>query len=282
MKILDSRADLQEYLAGVRGDGKSLGFVPTMGFLHEGHLSLIRQAAKSHDIVAVSVFVNPLQFNADEDLQAYPRDLTRDGQLAQAAGCSVLFVPSVAEMYPAGKPPTAVNVGRIASIAEGRYRPGHFAGVATVCAELFKLVRPDVAYFGQKDAQQIAVVRQMSAQAGLGVNIVSCPTVREPDGLAMSSRNALLTPAQRRAAPILFKGLTACATASAGGQTSARRLKEVVENTVAEETAVQLQYIEILDPESFEPLDPVDRPAIATLAAFAGQVRLIDNLLLAT
>ena len=222
MKTVATIADLRALLDGERAAGRTVGFVPTMGYLHDGHASLMRAARRDTDVVVASVFVNPLQFGAGEDLDAYPRDLERDTAIAAEAGVDVLFVPSVEEMYP--RPVlTTVSVAEVSAPLEGAARPTHFAGVATVVAKLFAIVGPCRAYFGAKDFQQVAVVRRMAADLSLAVEVVACPTLREPDGLAMSSRNIYLTPAERAAAPVVHAALRSGAAAIGAG--SATRLR---------------------------------------------------------
>jgi pantoate--beta-alanine ligase len=260
-----------------RRAGRTIGLVPTMGSLHDGHRSLIRRARRENDRVVLSIFVNPLQFGPSEDFERYPRDLEGDLRLAAAEGVDYVFSPQARDLYPRGDPHTRVHVGRIGKVVEGAFRPGHFDGVATVCLKLFNLTRPHRAYFGRKDAQQLAVIRQMVADLDVDVEIVPCPTVRETDGLAMSSRNAYLDPASRAAAPVLARALAAAREAGAAGERSAARLQALVEEIVASEPGLRLQYVAVVDPASFEPVDTVEGGATVALAAFAGTTRLIDN-----
>jgi pantoate--beta-alanine ligase len=257
--------------------GRTIGLVPTMGFLHEGHLSLIRRARRDNDRVVLTIFVNPLQFGPSEDFERYPRDLEGDLRLAAEGGVDYVFSPPVEDLYPRGDPATRIDVGRIGEVVEGALRPGHFGGVATVCLKLFNLTRPHRAYFGRKDAQQLAVIRQMVADLDVPVDVVACPTLREPDGLAMSSRNVYLDPAGRTAAPVLARALRSAQEAAAGGERSAARLRALIESVVASEPSVRLQYAEVVNPDSFEPIDAVMGKATVALAAVVGTTRLIDN-----
>lgn len=267
--------DVASVRAAVAGAGR-VGLVPTMGAFHEGHLSLVRAARAACDLVVVWLFVNPTQFNEAADLAAYPRDEERDAALAAACGADILFAPTVEEVYPAGYA-TTVTVAGIADVLEGAQRPGHFAGVATVVAKMFNMVGPDVAFFGAKDAQQVAVVRRMVADLDLPVEIEVLPTVREPDGLAMSSRNVRLGPDDRRRATALHRGLSAARDAVAAGLRDPVAVAAVVERVLAGE-GLTAEYIAVVDPGSFAPVTSVDRPALVALAVRVGPVRLIDNM----
>lgn len=267
--------DVASVRAAVAGAGR-VGLVPTMGAFHEGHLSLVRAARAACDLVVVWLFVNPTQFNEAADLAAYPRDEERDAALAAACGADILFAPTVEEVYPAGYA-TTVTVAGITDVLEGAQRPGHFAGVATVVAKMFNMVGPDVAFFGAKDAQQVAVVRRMVADLDLPVEIEVLPTVREPDGLAMSSRNVRLGPDDRRRAPALHRGLSAARDAVAAGLRDPVAVAAVVERVLAGE-GLTAEYIAVVDPGSFAPVASVDRPALVALAVRVGPVRLIDNM----
>ncbi|AQX15772.1 pantoate--beta-alanine ligase [Tessaracoccus lapidicaptus] len=272
MRIVRTVAELR---AALRDAGR-VGFVPTMGALHDGHLSLIRAARAAVDTVVTSVFVNPMQFNDARDLEAYPRDEARDADLAASAGTDVLFVPSPAEMYPDGYA-TTVSVRGVSEPLEGAHRGAiHFDGVATVVAKLLIAVAPDVAYFGQKDAQQVAVVRRLVADLGLPVEIAVVPIVREPDGLAMSSRNVRLSAADRPRALALKAGLDAVAAALSGG--AAARDAERRGADVMRQQGVDPEYLALVDPATFAPADDLTRPTLAVVAAHVGDVRLIDNL----
>src|SRR5437879_7248389 len=278
MKMHSTKQSLVAALAGERRQGRTVGFVPTMGALHEGHLSLMRRARGENDVVVASIFVNPLQFAPTDDLARYPRNLEGDAALAAGAGVDHLFAPEPAEMYPLGSIATRVDVGPIGDIGEGAWRPGFFAGVATVCCKLFNLVAPDRAYFGQKDAQQLAVIRQVVADLDLPVEIVGCPTVRTPDGLALSSRNIYLAPEARRAAPALAAALVAARDAAAGGEESAEELRWIVETCMEAEPGIRLQYVDLFDPVTFSARVRVDGRGILAAAAHVGGTRLIDNI----
>ncbi|MGH2733330.1 MAG: pantoate--beta-alanine ligase [Actinomycetota bacterium] len=277
MKIVRTKGELRRALGEERRQGRSIGFVPTMGSFHEGHLELMRRARRCCDCVVVSIFVNPFQFGPSEDFEGYPRDLDRDGELAAGIGVDWLFAPSVEEMYPGGTMAMRLEVGRIGEVGEGRWRPGFFSGVATVCLKLFHLVGADRAYFGQKDAQQLAVIRQVVAELDLPLEVVACPTVREADGLAASSRNVHLDAGARRAATALPHALLAAREAAAAGERSAEGLAAAVQESLGKEPGMRLQYVEVFDPETFEPVSEIRGPAVLAAAAFAGGVRLIDN-----
>jgi pantoate--beta-alanine ligase len=258
----------------------ALGLVPTMGYLHAGHLSLVERARCDCGAVAVSIFVNPTQFGPHEDLGRYPRDLPGDLEALAAAGTDLVFTPSPEEIYPPGFA-SRIEVGPVAGPLEGASRPGHFAGVATVVAKLFNIVQPDRAYFGQKDAQQTVVIRRMTRDLDLPVEVVVAPTVREPDGLALSSRNAYLTAEERAQAPVLFKALCEAEARFAAGERDAEALRAAMRRTIAAAPGIEIDYVSVADPESLAELDTLgDGPALASLAARLGRTRLIDNLLL--
>ncbi len=261
------------------GDGKSLGLVPTMGALHEGHLSLIRAAKTQCDLVTVSLFVNPLQFGPGEDLAKYPRDFDRDRALLEREGVDFLFAPGVEEMYPPGAV-TYVTVEGIGDRLCGRARPGHFRGVTTVVSKLFNILQPDLAFFGEKDAAQVAIIRRMVRDLNIPVRIVTCPIVRDLDGLAMSSRNAYLDPQERKSATILYRSLMEVQKAFDQGEHEARELIKEGKRALAADPTVLLDYLEIVDPETLDPIDDVSRRALVAVAAFFGKTRLIDNLVL--
>ncbi|WP_376790450.1 pantoate--beta-alanine ligase [Thermoflexus sp.] len=255
------------------------GFVPTMGYLHEGHLSLVRRARAENDHVAVSIFVNPTQFGPHEDYNRYPRDLERDLQLLTPLGVDLVFAPPVEEMYPPGFQ-TWVVVEEVSRPLEGAARPGHFRGVATVVTKLFNILQPERAYFGQKDAQQTVVIRRMVQDLNIPVEIVVCPTVREPDGLAMSSRNTYLGPEERRAATVLFRALQAAKARYEEGERDAERLRMVMREVIQAEPLARLDYVSVADPETLQELSRVEDRALLSLAVYIGKTRLIDNILL--
>ncbi|HEY3331315.1 MAG TPA: pantoate--beta-alanine ligase [Capsulimonadaceae bacterium] len=257
--------------------GKTVGFVPTMGAFHEGHLSLIRQARAENDIVVVSLFVNPTQFNDPEDFEKYPRDYDRDAALAIGAGADVLFLPTMEEMYPNGFD-TVVVVRALTDVLEGASRPGHFTGVATVVTKLLNIAGATRAYFGQKDYQQLQVVQRLAADLNIPTTIVPCPIVREPDGLAMSSRNIRLTPEQRKAATVLSRALSYVQDIADTGIHDAYQLRAWLAQTIEVETIGKLDYAVIVDPEQLREVDTIDAGAVALVAATFGKVRLIDNL----
>ncbi len=259
-------------------DGK-LGLVPTMGYLHEGHTSLIRRATAECDHVAVSIFVNPTQFGPNEDLSKYPRDLDRDLHLLEEAGADLVWTPTPEVMYPP-RFQTWVEVEEMTRPLEGVQRPGHFRGVTTVVTKLFNAVQPAKAYFGQKDAQQAAVVRRMVKDLNFPVEIVVCPIVREPDGLAMSSRNVYLDPEQRKAAAILYRSLSDAKTAYDKGERDAEKLRQIMKASIASEPLAQMQYVSCADYDALQELEKVTGKTLLSIAVFFGKTRLIDNFVL--
>ena len=263
-----------------RSAGRTVGFVPTMGAFHDGHVSLMRRARDERNVVVVSIFVNPLQFGPGEDLSRYPRDEERDLSMVRELGVDVVFAPSVEEMYPAGHPEVTVDPGPLGERLEGAGRPGHFRGVATVVAKLFSVVGPSTAYFGEKDAQQLAVIRRMVRDLSLPIEVVGCPTVREPDGLAQSSRNAYLSPEQREAAGCLFLALSEAAEMARGGERDAATLVAAMAREVGATPEARIDYAAVVDEETFEEVETIAGPARALVAARFGETRLIDNLLL--
>lgn len=273
MMIVSSLDEL--HAARLLLDGR-LGLVPTMGYLHEGHLSLARRAREECDRVAASIFVNPTQFGPTEDLSKYPRDLDRDLSLLEAAGVDLVWTPDNETMYPPGFS-TWVEVEGLTKPLEGAARPGHFRGVTTVVAKLFNAVQPQAAYFGQKDAQQAAVVRKMTRDLNFPVEIVVCPTVRETDGLAMSSRNSYLSPEERKSAVVLFRALTAAREAFERGERDAESLRKVMSATLASEPRARTQYVSCADYDTLEELGTVTGKALLSMAVFIGKTRLIDN-----
>jgi len=259
-------------------DGKT-GLVPTMGYLHEGHLSLVRRARQECDSVVVSIFVNPTQFAPTEDLSSYPRDLERDLRLLSAEGVDLVWTPSAEVMYPSGYQ-TWVQVEALTEPLEGAMRPGHFRGVTTVVAKLFNAVQPERAYFGQKDAQQAAVIRRMVQDLNFPLEVVICPTVREPDGLAMSSRNTYLDPEQRKAATVLFRALSAARSAYEDGELSGETLRQVMAETINAEPLARLQYVSCADFETLREVDEIEGKTLLSMAVYIGKTRLIDNFIL--
>ena len=281
MRTLHTIAELKAALAQPRREGRRIGLVPTMGAFHDGHLSLMRRARGECDEVVVSLFVNPTQFNDGSDLAAYPRDEQRDAVLAAEQQVDYLFAPPVQEIYPHGFA-TTVSVSGVSELLEGAHRGrAHFDGVATVVTKLFTIVAPDVAYFGQKDVQQTRVIRRLVQDLNLPVQIEVCPTVREPDGLAMSSRNLRLTADERQRAGALSRALTLVQALVAAGETDTARILAAGQAEL-EQARVQTEYLQIVDPETLEPMTRVEGPALAVVAAWVGQIRLIDNKPLST
>ena len=281
MHIISSPAEMTAVSKELRRSGKRIGFVPTMGALHEGHLSLVRAARAQADAVVVSIFVNPTQFGPNEDFAKYPRTFERDREMLHSEHADYIFSPSPAEMYPPGAE-TWVTVEQIGERLDGRSRPGHFRGVTTVVSKLFHIVQPDLAFFGQKDAAQVANIRRMVRDLNFDVGIVVCPIVREKDGLAMSSRNAYLDPDQRRIATVLFRALTRVRRLTDQGESRSERLIEAARSVIADEPTVKLDYFEIVDAETLTPVTDVSSGALVAVAAYVGSTRLIDNILLET
>jgi pantoate--beta-alanine ligase len=280
MKIYHSVEEMRSACREARIGGKRLGFVPTMGALHEGHLSLVRAAQSSCDLIAVSIFVNPTQFGQNEDLSTYPRSFERDRELLEPEGVDLLFAPSAEEMYPAGAVTWVTVGGGLGEKLDGRSRPGHFRGVTTVVAKLFHVVEPDAAFFGQKDAAQLAIIRRMVRDLNFGIETVGCPIVREADGLAMSSRNAYLNAEQRIMARALYRSLQGVHRLWASGAKSAEKLRGAGRDEIAREAGVRLDYFEIVDANTLDALEEVGQGALVAVAAFVGDTRLIDNLVL--
>jgi pantoate--beta-alanine ligase len=279
LKIFSTIDQMRTASRAVRLDGKLLGFVPTMGALHEGHLSLVRAARAARDVVAVSIFVNPTQFGPNEDLAKYPRSFERDCDMLEREGVEFVFAPSVQEMYPAGAV-TWVTVEELSGKLDGGSRPGHFRGVTTVVAKLFHIVEPDKAFFGQKDAAQVAIIRRMVRDLNLPVEIVVCPIVREADGLAMSSRNAYLSAEERKRALVLHRSLGRVKQLVHAGECDALRMVAAGREEFAHENSVRLDYFEVVDPDTLDPVGDVSRGALVAVAAYVGATRLIDNVLL--
>ena len=277
MEIVDKIPELREKISAFKDKGKSVGFVPTMGYLHEGHLSLVRKAKEENDVVVVSIFVNPTQFAPGEDFERYPRDVERDRALLEKEGVDVLFIPSVEEMYPGGFS-TYVEVLNLTEGLCGAKRPGHFRGVTTVVAKLLNIVMPDKAYFGKKDYQQLKVIERMVKDLNFPVKIVGCPIVREPDGLAMSSRNVYLSLEERKAATILYRSLLLAKEYYEKGGRDAEELKEKIVSFISAEPLVKkIDYVEIVDGETLNPVEKLYPGVLVALAVFVGNARLIDN-----
>ena len=275
MQVIKTVAEFRAACAGV----DDLGLVPTMGFLHQGHLSLVARSRAECGATAVSIFVNPTQFGPNEDLARYPRDLDRDLQLLEAAGVDLVFTPEPHEMYPPGFDLT-IQVGGVTEVLEGAVRPTHFAGVATVVAKLFNIVQPTRAYFGQKDAQQSVVIRKLVRDLDMPVEVVVAPTVREADGLALSSRNSYLTPEQRAAAPAIYRALQAAKALADAGERNAETLRQAMRALIAAEPLMQVDYVSVADPDTLRELESLDGQALASMAVRLGATRLIDNLTL--
>jgi len=276
VRIAETISELRADIAQVRAFGKAVGLVPTMGALHAGHLSLIEAANQRDDFVVVSVFVNPTQFGPEEDYQRYPRQLTRDAELAEQVGGDLIFAPSRAEMYPDDHS-TWVDVENLTEGLCGRFRPGHFRGVTTVVTKLLNIVQPDRAYFGEKDYQQLTVIKRLVCDLNMPVEIVGLPTVRETDGLAVSSRNQYLDTQQRAAAPRLYQALQHGAEA-ARLNASGTQAEEVVRKLLADEPMFRVQYVQAVDPETLQPRNEAGAPMVIAVAAYLGDIRLIDNI----
>ena len=280
MEVIRALAETLVAAERARVEGGKVGLVPTMGAYHAGHVALMRRARAERDLVIVSLFVNPLQFGDPNDLAAYPRDEEADVAIAEREGVDLVFAPSVEEMYPGGEPEVAVDPGPLAERLEGAARPGHFRGVLTVVAKLFHAAGPCAAYFGEKAAQQLAVIRRMVRDLSFPVEVVACPTVREPDGLAISSRNDRLAREKRDAAPCLFLALSEAAAAARTGERDAATLVAIMAREIGATSQARLDYAAVVDDETFEEVRTLERPARALVAARFGEVRLIDNLLL--
>ena len=279
METILTAANMTAISRQAHREGKRVGFVPTMGALHEGHLSLVRAARQQTDIVVTSIFVNPTQFGPTEDFSKYPRTFEIDSAMLAAEKTDYIFSPSVEEMYPKDAT-TWVDVEELSGKLDGRSRPGHFRGVTTVVSKLFNIVQPDIAFFGQKDAAQVAVIRKMVRDLNFGVQVVVCPIIRESDGLAMSSRNAYLTPEQRKQALVLSQALKKVAKLAAQGETNPEKLIGVGKQAIAQEPSVRLDYFEIVNPDTLDPVTDVSQGALVAVAAYVGTTRLIDNVLI--
>lgn len=276
MEIVTTVKEMQDWSARRRMNGQRIGFVPTMGYLHEGHLSLVRHAREISDVVVVSIFVNPKQFGPAEDLDTYPRDMERDLDLLRPIGVDVVFNPSAEQIYHPDFQ-TRIEVTELAKGLCGKYRPDFFPGVATVVLKLFNIITPDAAVFGSKDYQQLQVIKQLVKDLHLPVDVIGRPTVREKDGLAMSSRNAYLNPDERDRALSLYRGLELARELVRQGETSARTVRDRVWEFIGGHDGVSVQYIELVDPVTLRPVNRLDNPAIMALAVFVGKTRLIDN-----
>lgn len=276
MKVVEKIADMRRLRQKL---AMPAGFVPTMGYLHEGHLSLVRRARAETSSVVVSIFVNPAQFGPGEDLNSYPRDTECDLALLRKEGVDIVFIPSTDEMYP-GRFDSWVEVGKVAERLEGACRPGHFRGVATVCAKLFDIVQPARAYFGQKDAQQVVVIKKMVADLNMNLEIVALPTVRESDGLAMSSRNTRLNPEERKAASVLHRSLTLAQQLWSQGEKGAERIRREMRALIQKQPLASIDYVSVADAETLDELKKVKPPALVSLAVRIGKTRLIDNIVL--
>ncbi|HEU4963709.1 MAG TPA: pantoate--beta-alanine ligase [Bacilli bacterium] len=282
MRIIRTIEEVREFVRAERTQGKRIGYIPTMGYLHAGHLSLVEASRKQCDVTIMSIFVNPLQFGPNEDFARYPRDLERDAKLAEEAGVAAIFAPDVDEMYPNGKGTslTHVDVEEVTTGLCGASRPGHFRGVATVVTKLFNIVQPDQAFFGLKDAQQVAVLQQMVHDLNIPVEIVPCPTLREPDGLAMSSRNVFLSDEERQQALVLSRSLQEAEQLVAEGERDVKRLTKIVSDRIAEQPLADIDYVQLVNMPDLAPIDTIEKTALLALAVRFGKTRLIDNTLL--
>jgi len=276
MRVIETVSGFRETHASAV---KPLGFVPTMGFLHEGHMSLVKRARDENATVAVSIFVNPTQFAVDEDFSTYPRNMDADLDMLRTAGVDLVLAPTPSEIYPPGFE-TQVDVGTIGSKLEGEHRPGHFLGVATVVCKLLTIVRPDKVYFGQKDAQQCLVIQRLNADLNLGAEVVVCPTVREPDGLAMSSRNVNLNPEEREVASVLYRALLKAQSLRKEGVTYGEEIRQEMRRIIYEAHSACIDYVSVVDASTMEELQDVTGPALACLAVQLGNTRLIDNMMI--
>ncbi|MBC9784236.1 pantoate--beta-alanine ligase [Heliobacterium chlorum] len=279
MRLISSVNEMMAWAKEQRRVGHTIGLVPTMGYLHEGHLALMRRAKENCEKVVVSIFVNPLQFGAGEDYEEYPRDLTRDSQLADSAGVDVIFAPAVKDMYPKGYS-SFVEVEQVSDHLCGAARPGHFRGVTTVVSKLFNIVRPEIAFFGQKDAQQLAIIRRMVEDLNMGIAIVGVPIVREADGLALSSRNVYLSPAERKAALVLSQSLKKAKELIGEGEGEAERIRQAIIEVIEAEPLANIDYVQIVDNRFIQPMERLEGECLIALAVRFGKTRLIDNLVM--
>ncbi|ADL69700.1 pantoate/beta-alanine ligase [Thermoanaerobacterium thermosaccharolyticum DSM 571] len=278
MIVVKKISDVREAIKAQKAQGKTIGLVPTMGYLHEGHLSLVKKARENSDFVCASVFVNPIQFGPNEDYNKYPRDIERDIKLLEENGCDLVFIPSVEEMYP-NERLTTVSVIKITNKLCGAYRPGHFDGVCTVVTKLFNIFTPDIAVFGQKDAQQVAVIKKMVEDLNIPVKIIASPIVRDKDGLALSSRNVYLSDDERHAALILNKSLKEAEKILKSGERNAENIISRVKNILESEPLCKIQYVSCVHPDTLEDLTAINDKALIAIACYIGNTRLIDNLL---
>ncbi len=278
MKLIDSISRMATLVKILKKEGKSIGFVPTMGYLHEGHMSLVKAAKKHTDVVVLSIFVNPLQFGPKEDFKKYPRDIKRDEALAGDAGVDIMFCPSVSEIYPEGYA-TYVNVENFTDKLCGVSRPEHFKGVATVIAKLFNIVKPDMAYFGQKDAQQVIVIKKMARDLNMDIEIKAMPIIRETDGLAMSSRNIYLSEAERREALVLNRSLEKASALAGAGERDSVKIVKAMKELISQKPMVKIDYVSIVDTKDLKDVPAISGESLVAIAAFVGSTRLIDNVI---
>ena len=276
MIISESVQEVRKVTANWKKRGFSVGLVPTMGYLHPGHISLIERARKENDMVVVSIFVNPIQFGPNEDLDKYPRDMAHDREVCEKAGAELIFAPQPSEMYPCENL-AFVDIKGLGDGLCGAKRPGHFRGVCTVVSKLFNIVLPDRAYFGEKDAQQLAIIKRMVKDLNFGTMIVSCPIVREPDGLAMSSRNLYLSPEERTAALSISRSLSGAKELMRNGEKNAVKIREMIVAGISAESLARIDYAEIVDSADLRPVEKIDKPVLAAVAVYFGKTRLIDN-----
>lgn len=276
MEICNTVKEVREHVSAWKKEGLTVGFVPTMGYLHEGHTSLMEEAEKHNDKVVVSIFVNPMQFGPTEDLESYPRDLKKDAGLCEEVGVDLIFHPEPSEMYGEGFC-SYVDMNGLTTELCGKTRPTHFRGVQTVVLKLFNIVKPDNAYFGQKDAQQLAVIRRMAADLNVDVKITGCPIIREADGLAKSSRNTYLNEQERKAALILSKSLAVGRKLIEAGETDAAKVRKAIADNIATEPLAKVDYVDIVDSDTVTPVEKIDKNALVAIAVYIGKTRLIDN-----
>lgn len=277
MIIVETIAEVRKITDSWAKQGLTIGFVPTMGYLHAGHSSLIQRARRENDKVVVSIFVNPIQFGPNEDFERYPRDLEHDRKITEKAGADLVFAPSVAEMFPSPNK-AFVDISELGDYLCGAKRPGHFRGVCTIVAKFFNIIRPDRAYFGEKDLQQLMIIERMVRDLSFDIEIVPCPTVRDSDGLALSSRNSYLSEVERRAARVVPESLNLVRKAINGGEKDAAVIKRIISEKIAAEPLAKVDYIEVVDASLLKPIPRIDRPAVVAIAVFIGSTRLIDHL----